>query len=199
MSRDRWKLTVEEYEFIKGEAVNILVQYNINCIPISGFEIATKIGLKIIPYSALSRTQLEEIYEENEDGLLRIDKKGIGWIYYNDIDMKYERINMTLLHEIGHYVLDHTGDKDKWEHEEAEANFFAKYIISPPVLVDMIGAESADDIYQTFDISMEAAWYNYEYYINWSRKVYACGRLTEYEKKLVALFESQRKEAICER
>jgi hypothetical protein len=30
-------------------------------------------------------------------------------IYYNDMDYKYDRQNFTILHEIGHIVLDHTG------------------------------------------------------------------------------------------
>ena len=38
----KWKLTDEEYEFIKGEVIHIFVKYNIKCIPVSGFEIATK-------------------------------------------------------------------------------------------------------------------------------------------------------------
>ena len=45
------------------------------------------------------------------------EEYGVEIIYYNDIDKGYKRINMTILHEIGHCVLDHTGHSEK---EEAE-------------------------------------------------------------------------------
>jgi len=199
MSRDKWTLTDETYEYVKGEATHILVKYNINCVPVSGFEVAIKLGMKLIPYSTLDQEQLDVLYNDNPDGLLLVDASGIGKIYYNDIDWDYERINMTILHEVGHYVLDHTGDSKNWEEEEAEAKFFAKYIISPPVVVDIIGAVSPDDIYQNFDVSMEVAWYNFSYYLSWLRLHRARGNYTEYEKLLLGLYKSQRKEAICER
>jgi len=34
MSRWYWKLTDEEYEFIKGEVIHIIEKYNIKCIPV---------------------------------------------------------------------------------------------------------------------------------------------------------------------
>ena len=80
-----------------------------------------------------------------------IEKDGREYSFYNDIDRCYERQNWTILHEIGHIVLDHTGHS---EHEEDEANFFAKYAIAPPVLVHKIGAECPQDIYEIFDIKL---------------------------------------------
>ena len=44
------RLTVDQYEFIKGEVVALFERYNIRCIPISGFEIAYKMKIKLIPY-----------------------------------------------------------------------------------------------------------------------------------------------------
>ena len=93
---------------------------------------------------------------------------------------------MTILHEIGHCVLDHTGHS---EHEEDEANFFAKYAIAPPVLVDKIGAECPEDIYNVFDISYEAAVYAYDYYLSWKRRHNRIGKYTDYEEKLLALYK----------
>ena len=42
------------------------------------------------------------------------------------------RIRFTIMHEIGHIVLDHTEHSDL---AESEANFFAKYALAPPPLV----------------------------------------------------------------
>ena len=44
----------------------------------------------------------------------------------------YGRINNTIMHEIGHIVLDHSEDS---ELAEKEVKFFAKYALVPPVLV----------------------------------------------------------------
>lgn len=44
----------EQYEFIKVDVVAIFERYDMRCIPISGFELALKMGIKLIPYSSLS-------------------------------------------------------------------------------------------------------------------------------------------------
>lgn len=181
----KWKLTDEEYEFIKGEVIYIFIKYKIKCIPVSGFEIATKMGMTLIPYSSLSKTKLQAALRVSKDGFYA-ETEGKECIFYNNIGKSYERQNMTILHEIGHCVLDHTGHS---EHEEDEANFFAKYAIAPPVLVEKIGAESSDDIYEFFDISYEAAGYAYEYYLSWRRRHNRLGIYTEYEKRLLAFYK----------
>lgn len=101
--------------------------------------------------------------------------------------VSYERQNWTILHEIGHIVLDHRGHS---EHEEDEADFFAKYSIAPPVLVYKIGAESQYDIYTAFDISMEAAQYAFDYYRCWRSRFRRLGHLTAYEEEMVSLYEA---------
>ncbi len=181
----KWKLTDEEYEFIKGEVIHLFEYYKIKCIPVSGFEIAIKMGIKLVPYSSLSRKKYREALKTSSDGFY-VEENGVEYIYYNDIGKSYERQNMTILHEIGHCVLDHTGHS---RHEEDEANFFAKYAIAPPVLVEKIGAESPEDIYEFFDISYEAAIYAYDYYLSWQRRHNRIGRYTEYEIKLLALYQ----------
>ena len=182
---NKWKLTDEEYEFIKGEVIHVFVYYKIRCIPVSGFEIAIKMGIKLIPYSTLTKKQHSAALRESPDGFY-VEIDGEEYIYYNDIGKSYERQNMTILHEIGHCVLDHKGHS---QHEEDEAKFFAKYAIAPPVLVEKIGAESPDDIYDIFDISYEAACYAYDYYLSWKRRHNRIGRYTEYEVKLLALYQ----------
>ncbi len=183
MSKKYWKLTNEEYEFIKGEVIYIFEKFHIKCIPVSGFEIASKMGVTLIAYSGLSKEELKKAMEASDDGFL-IEYNGREYIYYNDINHSYERQNWTILHEIGHILLDHTGHS---KHEEDEANFFAKYAIAPPVLVYKIGATCPQDIYEVFDISYEAAKYAYGYYCSWKSRYKKIKRLTTYEEKLLAL------------
>ena len=180
-----WKLTHVKYEFIKGEVIHIFEHYNIKCIPVSGFEIASKMKITLIAYSGLDKKKAEAAMKVSEDGFL-IEKEGNDYIFYNDVDRSYERQNWTILHEIGHIVLDHTGYSDL---EEDEANFFAKYAIAPPVLIHEIGAKTFVDIYDAFDISMEAALYAFNYYQRWKHRYNRIKTLSEYEEKLLAFYK----------
>ena len=47
------RLSNDRYEEIKRIIVNMFVKYNVSCVPVSGFELATKMGIKVIPYSAI--------------------------------------------------------------------------------------------------------------------------------------------------
>ena len=42
------KLTDEKYEEIKEEVIHLFKLYDVNCIPISGFELAIKMGIILI-------------------------------------------------------------------------------------------------------------------------------------------------------
>lgn len=186
MSKNKWKLTDEQYEFIKGEVSHIFEQHKIKCIPVCGFEIASKMNVTLIPYSSLSKKKRLTAMETSEDGFfLAIEDH--EYIFYNDINRSYERQNWTLLHEIGHIVLDHTGFEELTDLEEDEANFFAKYAIAPPVLVHKIGAESPNDIYDIFDITYEASIYAYSYYLSWKKRYLKTGILADYEKRMLEL------------
>ena len=185
------KLPDDVYEYIKEVACHLLVQFNVRCMPISGFEIANKMSIILVPYSSLSPDKLKWAYKISPDGFYYEDNEnefGVEKIYYNDIDWSYEKLNMTILHEIGHCVLDHTGENP--DREEDEAKFFAKYMIAPPVLVDKIDPTCPEDIMNFFDVTFEAANYAYDYYHCWKRFHYAYGDYTSYERKLLRLYRS---------
>ena len=186
MNKTGIRLSDDVYEFIKGEVIFLFTTLGIKGIPISGFEIAYKMGIVLVPYSTLSRNKYKNIRKEREGFFL--EENGVNYIYYNDIDRSYERINMTLLHEIGHCVLDHRGINPIIE--EAEANFFAKYAIAPPVLVHRIHPSCPQDIYEVFDISFEASCYAWNYYKLWKRFHHAYGGYTSYEQELLSLQET---------
>lgn len=188
MSNAVWKLSDENYEFIKGEVVHIFEVYDVRCIPVSGFEIALKMNIRLIPYSSLSKDQLKVAMDTDADGFVAVsgDKE---CIYYNDTDKIYERQNFTILHEIGHIVLDHTGHSQYTTKEEDEADFFAKYAIAPPVLVHKIGATCPEDIHEHFNIGHEASYYAYQYYLAWKNRYDRLKTLTAYELKFLELSE----------
>ena len=55
-------LPSSRYEFIKGEVIHLFEHYKIKCIPVSGFEIAIKMGIKLVPYSTLSGKKHREAF-----------------------------------------------------------------------------------------------------------------------------------------
>ena len=178
------RLSSDDYEFIKGEVVALFERYDVRCIPISGVELANKMGIKLIQYSAISEPQRKAVLKLSTDGFYIEDRSGADIICYND-GVPYERMNMTLLHEIGHCVLDHLGGSEK---EEAEANFFAKYAAAPPPLIHRITPACPDDIAYAFCISYEASVYAMNYYHKWLR--YGEKGYTEYEIRLLDLFKA---------
>ena len=179
------KLSDERYEEIKLIVVRMFVEYGISCAPINGFEIAHKMGVKVIPYSAIAPGKRELLIKESEDGFSVQRTNGQWYIYYND-EKNYRRINNTIMHEIGHIVLDHSEDS---ELAEKEVNFFAKYALVPPVLIHKLKLDNPESIVQVFEISYEAARYAYHYYKKWLRHGYGESDYTDYERQILHLFD----------
>lgn len=179
------RLENEQYEEIKQIVIETFLEYDIKSIPISAFEMAIKMGITIIPYSALNEKKRMAALRISLDGY-SIETRGNKWIiYYND-SKNYGRINQTIMHEIGHYALGHVKGG---EEEETEAKFFAKYALAPPPLVHSIaGNISAELIMEIFDISYEAAQYAYGYYLKWLK--YGDNNYTDYEVRMLELFKT---------
>lgn len=181
------KLTDERYEEIKEEVIDIFIRYGVRCIPISGFELAYKMGIRLIPYSSLDAKKQEAAIRVSTDGFYFEPGDGKEYIYYND-DICYRRANMTILHEIGHGVLGHHEGMGLDE-AEAEAKFFAKYAAAPPPLIHQFEIECPGGIADLFAVSYEAAVYAFDYYQKWLHKHRQIGIYYTYEKQLLQLFE----------
>ena len=111
------RLNDEQYEEIKRVVIENFLEYDVKTVPISAFEIAVKMGIKIVPYSALDSEKKEASLKISFDGYSIEDGKNEWTIYYNDDCQSYGRINQTIMHEIGHFALGHI---DEGEEEEAE-------------------------------------------------------------------------------
>lgn len=177
-------LSHKRYEEIKQIVVDTFVKYDVCCVPVSGFELATKMGITVIPYSSFNVSVLPLLLKKSEDGFCVEDECGRWFIYYND-QKEYGRINNTLMHEVGHIVLDHSEDS---ELAEKEVKFFAKYALVPPVLVHKLNLNDPMSIADIFEVSFEAANYAYSYYRKWLQ--YGSSDYTDYEIKLLKLFRS---------
>lgn len=178
------QLKKEQYEMIKQTVIDTFSEYNVQCIPISGFELATKMGITVIPYSSLGEDGEITAKRMSRDGFSLETTDGKWKIFYNEKDNSYERINRTIMHEIGHYALGHIKSGGI---EEAEANFFAKYALTPPPLVHTLGVEiNISSIKRAFRVSRRAASYAYKYYKRW---LDIDEEYTDYELRLLQLFE----------
>lgn len=84
-------------------------------------------------------------------------------IFYNQEDVD-ERIRFSMLHEIGHYLLKHkleTDDKDLYEKQEIETNYFAAQLLMPEqTLIELQKRGKRIDVdflVNSFKVSKEAA------------------------------------------
>ncbi|MDO4605456.1 MAG: ImmA/IrrE family metallo-endopeptidase [Helcococcus sp.] len=177
-----FRLSNNRYEEIKRIIVELFIKYDVKCIPISGFELASKMGIRVVPYSSCAEEKQKQLLKISEDGFFVEKADNEFYIYYND-HQNYGRINNTILHEIGHIVLDHTEES---ELAEAEVNFFAKYALVPPVLVHKLGLKTYYEISELFDVSLKAAIYALKYYNKWLK--YGSENYTDYELELINLF-----------
>ena len=176
-----WKLTDKRYEEIKEIVVTTFEKYSVNCVPVSGFELATKMGITVVPYSAKNTETQDKCLKLSEDGFsVLMNEK--WFIFYND-NRDYGRINNTMLHEIGHIVLNHSENS---ELAENEAKFFAKYALVPPVLVLKLGLTSPEEIATVFAVSYQAACFSWDYYQKWLNR---SSTFTMYEIRLIDLFD----------
>lgn len=182
------RLEDEQYEEIKRTVIDTFSMYGIRCIPISAFEMAVKMGLKVVPYSALNEEQREAAMSQSKDGFSIGDLRSQEWkIYYNDSCKCYGRINQTIMHEIGHFAMGHIKGE---EEEEAEANFFAKYALAPPPLIhNFINKVTPDAIRDLFDLSNEAAVNAFWYYKKWLQN--GSRDYTDYEERMLDLFQAE--------
>lgn len=162
MAESGKRLCNKRYEEIKCSVVSLYEKYDIHCTPVSGFETAAKMGAKLKPYSTFPIAKQDFIRAKFPDGC-SWNQDGVNYIAYND-DQKYTRQNWTITHEVGHITLKHTQASNI---AEAEANFFAKFALAPPVLIHKYGLSTIGEIMARFDISYTAATNALESYQKW--------------------------------
>lgn len=177
------------YEEIREIMSSLLCRHRITHFPISGFEIAKRQGIKIVPYSHYSE-ELRKLYmSASNDGFNVINHEGQAIIYYND-GMPYERINFTILHELAHIILGHR------EHSvlaEKEANFAAGFLIAPPAALALFNPQSPLEVRTICQTSRQASVHSFKRYQSWKR---ARSRrpMADYERTLYNLFSKAKEE-----
>lgn len=188
-------ITDSRYEELKRSVVEMFEECAYDTYPINGFEIAARLQYRLVPYSKMLLPDREKALSISNDGYCAITKRDDGiyeyTIFYNDnYDHLPERQNWTILHEIGHIYLGHLDENPKAvEVAEAEANFFAKYSIAPPPLINVLHCTCTEDIMKHFFVSRRAAEYSLDYYNKWMQ--YGPPNYVDYEIELIETFREQ--------
>ncbi|MCD8357482.1 MAG: ImmA/IrrE family metallo-endopeptidase [Clostridia bacterium] len=124
-------------------------------------------GVALLPYSHTNN--LELCRAKSESGFIQHDfLTNRSIIFYNDLE-DFRIVRFTLAHEFGHFVLNHAMDN---EITNAEANCFARNLLCPVPLADLLDLQNPDDYSDCFIVSPPAALvaYNFRsndrYYLN---------------------------------
>ncbi len=106
-------------------------------------------------------------------------------IYYNDLDsgiMSSNRYRWNIAHELGHIMLAHhkhtnksrlfrnTLSNEEYKMLEAEADYFASYILAPYAALSKLGVHTKHDIARHCKISDYASQYRFMDYVKWDAR-----------------------------
>ena len=190
MTSENYRLPDFRFEEIKNTVADIVARYSIASIPVDVFDLSKKLGIRVVPFSGISESSWNKIrsfgISDDIDGFFIMaekDGREVPFIFYDD-SKSSGRIRFTMLHEAGHFILGH---KEQSTLAEAEANFFAKYMIAPPVIAHQIQPNDYLDLKFRFDLSDECAWNAFSYYIKWLGYKERNGNMLEgYEKTLLS-------------
>lgn len=179
---NRIKLPKKAYEKIKRAVVELFKELDINAIPIDPFEIARQKGYILIPFSALPLEAIQMLRLREIDGTSFFDPKQNTFIIYYDDSACLLRQRFTIMHEIGHIILNHRADS---ELAEIMANYFAAYGLAPAPLIDLYKCEDFVEVAETFGVSTECAMHRFAAFERW--KTFSSH--PPYERQLLCLFE----------
>lgn len=163
--------------------IKVFAECGVKSFPIDCVALLKHYGYRIFTYDDLLNRN-EELYkmcmscseDAFRDGNSRI-------IAYNTNNPK-GRVRFSLMHELGHHVMQHTGESER---NEQEANVFASYMLAPRMAIHYSKCKSFEDVSYIFDMSSEAAAYAFDNYCRWYERVLTC-KMTYLDKAMYGQF-----------
>lgn len=173
------------YYNVYDKIIDFFFEFHLVDYPISPLNVINDIVGRCYNISAISYKEFESIIcsLKNDDEAIALKMKtrdgfialhqGFYYIVYNN-QIHSQRINFTLMHELGHFYLGHLVDfKNTLSSDgvffssdycaiETEANVFARNILAPIFLIDHFRIPWSD-VSGKFDISFEAAHARYDF------------------------------------
>ena len=147
--------------------IKVFAECGVKSFPIDCIALLKYYGYRIFTYDELLNRN-EELYEMcmccSEDAFRDGNSRIIA---YNANNPK-GRVRFSLMHELGHHVMQHTGESER---NEQEANAFASYILAPRMSIHYSKCRSFEDVSYIFDVSSEAAAYAFDDYCRWYKRV----------------------------
>lgn len=182
------KLSYNRYEEIKYEVVSLFQKAETKSVPVDVYALARFLNIKLIKFSELPSNSIKAALALSNEGGVKfkmVDNQNNEnqCVLYNDTH-PIGRQRFSILHEIGHVVLGH---KQNSVLADAEADFFAKYAIAPPMLIDLIKPSDFMDVANAFGLSKECAYNSMNYYNKWSKIT----TYPEYEYRLIEMFSTK--------
>ena len=175
-------VTKKDYEAIDKLAIDIYVDYGITSFPLDIYGLAKKMGVKLNKYSSFDDEQRELLLKESNDGFF-VDSPNGPLIFYNDCIEYQGKINLTIAHELKHFIC-----KDEIEDEDSEklADHFGRFLLCPTPYLIYSGIDDIYEIMEMFSLSYSAAINAHN--ATKKRKHYYGNKLFDYEQALVDLF-----------
>lgn len=180
------RVVLLDYILINKSIINTYQVCEIRSFPLNCFDILKQYKIDVHSYSSLNEKLREYCMKYSNDALKYRDK-----ICYND-SLPLGRIRFSLMHELGHIVLNHI--ENRTYEMEQEANYFASHILAPRIAIHYSKCKNENDVAKQFGLTIEAAQYAFENYRRWHRwTVYH--KMNEYDKEMYTHFYN--KEANC--
>lgn len=180
-------LTNRIKEEIEKEAIRTLRDCDIHKLPVDINQLMSSKDIEIRYYLSCTEEMRNHLLKASTDGFTKRDGEN-SMIYINDNGMNIEeRMRFTFMHELGHIVLNHL---EHSELAEREADYFAGYILAPPVLIYTLKDDfkNKDYISYIFKISRPASVRALCTYYNWLNQYNETKHLENYEIVTLQLF-----------
>ena len=147
----------------------------IKYFPISVDDLINDMDLRLISYSkAEKELEIPGYLWKSKDAELREILPGVYVIFYNDLIFPKSRILFSIIHEIGHFYMNHDCNAlcnlskscpdvfhALYNKYELEANFFAAELLMPDIIIKTLikrGCKLSEDfLIEKFGVSNEAA------------------------------------------
>lgn len=177
------RLPHREYDRIETAVVDLYTKLQVTNVPVDVFSIVKQMGWEAKPYSELPYDAVQKLRESHSDGCSFFNPTLKQYVICYDDHKPMVRVRFTIMHEVGHIVLDHKQESDL---ANQMANHFAAYSLAPTPLIGCYKCEDYIEGANIFNVSRECASICFQRYMNWFD--YGGDYYKPYEIKLRRLF-----------
>lgn len=167
-------MNYRNYKKSRDAALQILIDCNVQCLPVNLNQICKHLGIKTYSYfkgkSILTELDLLEASALTDGMSLLLGDTPV--VLYNSDEISEGRMRFTVTHEIGHIILGHlrANDVTVINREpsssdnpfETAANQFAARLLAPACVLWGLGVHTPEDIANVCNISITAATFRAE-------------------------------------